>query len=404
MALQEKDVTRLKVLRRFREILAEVLALPGMEVNRSFEEKNRRLTLGDYLSLLLLALFHPIARTLRGLVQASHLPNVQRGVCSQPTSLGSLSEAQHLVEPELLEKVLSHLFGQLPKVAPRCKALEGSQRWLAQDSTLLAALPRMAWALYGCGRTGDSHAVRMNLSFDLQKDAPAKAKIARGKSCERAALKEMIQPGCGYVGDRYYGEHYAFFTWLSVQNCAYVIRLLDRGTEPLVEEELPVTPEDAAQGVFRQAWVRLGKEERGTLSERLRLIWLHGQKDEELLLVTNLTPEELSAADAALLYKERWQIEYFFRWLKCLLGENQWHWLAESPRGVAIQLYLNLIAAVLLQLDFGRRPSKRVWELLRWYLCGMVDEETLALLLAKQLAHEAALRAQRAAKKAKSAR
>jgi len=39
-------------------------------------------------------------------------------------------------------------------------------------------------------------------------------------------------------------------------------------------------------------------------------------------------------------------VELFFRWLKCILGQR--HWLAESPRGVTIQLYLALIAALLL--------------------------------------------------------
>jgi hypothetical protein len=112
-----------------------------------------------------------------------------------------------------------------------------------------------------------------------------------------------------------------------------------------------------------------------------------------LHLATNRRPEELSAADAALLYKKRWQVEYFFRWVKCLLGCG--HWLAESPRGVAIQLYLALIGAMLLQLDLGRRPSKRVWELLQWHLVGMLDDATLAQELSRQLTAEERQRAQK---------
>jgi hypothetical protein len=65
---------------------------------------------------------------------------------------------------------------------------------------------------------------------------------------------------------------------------------------------------------------------------------------------------------------------------------------------VTLQFYLVLIAAVLLQLDLGRRPSKRVWELYQWHLCGMMDENVLADELARQLAAEAHRRA--AAKKA----
>jgi len=399
-AFTRQDLGWLKGVRRFREVLAEVLAEQPAPVHASWSDPERQLQLGDYLSLFLLGLFNPVARTVRGLAKASHFPGVQGGVCSGPVSLSSFSEAQSLVEPALLEAIFGRLTGALPDLPPRTPGV-AEHRWLARDSSLFAALPRMAWAFYGGGCAGTANAVRLHVSFDLRKDAPASASVTPGKACERATLRADLKRGDAYIGDRYYGEHYAFFTWLTRHECRYLIRLLDRKVPPTVEAELPVTAEDAAHGVERQAWVRLGSEARRTLSERLRLIWVRGCNDQALLLVTNLPPEQLSAADAALLYKERWQVEYFFRWIKCLLGNDQWHWLAESPRGVAIQLYLTLIGAVLLQLDFGRRPSKRVWELFQWYLCGMLDEATLTERLRAQLAEDAKTRA---AKKARSAR
>ena len=60
-------------------------------------------------------------------------------------------------------------------------------------------------------------------------------------------------------------------------------------------------------------------------SIRLRVVWVQTPK-EVLRLVTNLSPVELSAGEVALLYKQRWQIELFFRWIKCILGCR--HWLA----------------------------------------------------------------------------
>ena len=57
--------------------------------------------------------------------------------------------------------------------------------------------------------------------------------------------------------------------------------------------------------------------------------------------------------------------------MKCILGCG--HWLAESERGVTIQIYLALIAALLLQLYTGRRPTKRMMELIRWYLMGVAS-------------------------------
>ena len=389
---------------RFRAVLAEVLQSGEVAAHRSFADPKRRLLLGDYLSLFLLGLFNPIARTMRGLVQASRLPKVQRTLGVPAVSLGSFSEAQQLVELPLLERLFAQVAAELPP-AQSLPPHQRAQRWLARDSSLFAALPRMAWALSGGGRSGcanhgspvhqpplvpsASSAVRLHVSFDLATAAPATLQVTPGRRGDRAARRADLQPGAGYVADRDFSEHYALFGELTQKGCRYLIRLLDRGVEPSVEEELPVSAEDAAHGVQRQAWVRLGRAR--TQSERLRLIWLRGGNGQLLHLVTNLEPGELSAADAALLYKERWQVEYFFRWVKCLLGCG--HWLAESPQGVAIQLYLALIGAVLLQLDLGRRPSKRGWELFQWYLCDRVDESTLGQMLKQQLAAEERRRA-----------
>ena len=396
-----KDLGSLKLLARFREVLDEVLAQQQTPIHRSFADPKRHLHLGDYLSLFLLGLFNPIARTVRGLVLASSLPKVGAQLGVTKVSLGSFSETQQLVEPALLEHLFASLAGELPDLKKLPPSLH-AQRWMARDSSLFPALPRMAWALYGGGREGfKNNAVRLHVSFDLLKDAPARVQVTTGKTCERKTLRAEVdaKPGGAYVGDRYFGESYQFFAQLSAKNCRYLIRLIDHGIEPTVEEEIPVTAQDAQSGIERQAWVRLGAEGRN-LSERLRSIWLRGVTGELLHLATNLPPEELRASDAALLYKNRWQVEYFFRWVKCLMGCG--HWLAESPRGVSNQLYLALIGALLLQLDLGRRPSKRVWELFQWYQVGMLDEAELAEQLTQQLTQQLAREDQARAKKTKA--
>ena len=142
-----------------------------------------------------------------------------------------------------------------------------------------------------------------------------------------------------------------------------------------------MSPAQAAAGVVRQAWAHLGASPR-TRSVRLRVIWLRTQKG-ELRLATNLPPQEAAADVLALLYRRRWQIECFFRWLKCLLGCR--HWLAESQRGVTVQLYLALIAALLCQQHIGHRPSKRLLEAIQMYQLGWVSlQELQAALVAEQ--------------------
>ena len=79
------------------------------------------------------------------------------------------------------------------------------------------------------------------------------------------------------------------------------------------------------------------------------------------------------------IYCYRWQIELFFKWMKSSLGNR--HLIAESPAGVAIQTYSALIAALMLQLLTGKRPTKRAMELIRFYMMGHAElEEVVALL------------------------
>jgi len=155
-----------------------------------------------------------------------------------------------------------------------------------------------------------------------------------------------------------------------------------------VESELPLSPADRDAGVQRQAWVTLGC--RQTRSVRVRVIWISMTDGNTLRLVTNVKPDSLEAHEVGLLYRRRWQVECFFRWIKCLLGCR--HWLAESRNGVTIQLYLALIAAALFQLHSGRRPNKRMMELFQLHQLGWASTEDLMEALRKEQQRERKLK------------
>jgi hypothetical protein len=361
-------------------------------LHKSWADSRRHLQYADYLSVYLFGLLNPALKTMQALCAASQLARVRREVCTEPISLGSFSEAQHLVDPAALEQLFGELSGQVPG-PPAAGPRAAWQQWFARDSSLFAALPRMSWALYGGGRGGaKNNAVRLHLSLHLLDDTPARAQITTGKTCERKAWKADWQKGAAYVGDRYFAEDYRLLGQLGEQGCRYVLRLRDQAVIQ-VEEELPVSPTEAGAGVTRQGWVRLGARP-AWQSPRVRVVWIQTAQRETLRLVANVPPEELSAAEVGLLYRRRWQIECFFRWVKCLLGCR--HWLAESQRGVTLQLYLALIASVLLQLATGRRPNRRSLELIQMYQLGWATLEELLAGLAREKA-----KAERLSKKTK---
>lgn len=381
--LREEDLRQWQLIARFRDHLAR--CGPQLSAASTWSDPARKLQLAEYLSLFLFALVNPVLVTTRALCAASHLDRVQRELSGQPVSLGSFSEAQHLIDPTWLEKLFTQLAAQVPAPAPRDPP-QAWQQWFARDGSLLPALPRMHWALFGGGKArqdgAPNHAVRLHLSFNLLEDKPAAAQITHGKICERKTWKAQWERGAAYVGDRLYSEDYQGLRELAARGCAYIVRLRDDAVVT-VTEELPVTATDRAAGVTRQAWVQLGRRACDRITG-VRVVWVQSATAGELRLATNLPGADAPAELISVMYRRRWQIEGFFKWLKCLL--NCRHWLAESQRGVTIQLYLALIAAVLLQLATGRRPTKRMLELIRLYQLGWATLEELTAGLAREQA------------------
>jgi hypothetical protein len=337
-----------------------------------------------YFCAFLFALFNPVIDSMRGLCAASGLERVQREVCGRPISLGSFSEAQSVFGFARLERVFEQL-ARAQVQAPENqahgvpRALRAARRVV--DSSLFRALPRMQWAVWR-HQHQTQRAVRLHLQFHLLEERPVRAQVSAGRTCEREAFEQMICAGDFYVGDRNYGRDYRLLSRLQAQGCGYVMRLCEQANCTVLAE-LPLSEEDRRAGVVRDQLVRLGARERWHCGP-VRVVRVEKERMEEpLLLVSNqLEGASMDAALLAEIYRQRWLVELFFRWFKCILGRpGQWHWLAESPQGAAIQIYLSLIAALLLSRHLGRLPGKREMERLRFYLLGMASHEELASFL-----------------------
>jgi hypothetical protein len=316
---------------------------------------------------------------------------VQEEVCRGPVSLASFSDLQHLLDPTLLNLVLTQTGAEALARNPAPRA-GGLPELSAVDATLWEALPRMAWAVWRTQKQ-TQRAVKLEIKFHVLGQVPQLPVVAPGKTCERKLWRKQWQRGDFYVADRYYAEDYGIFDELAQAGCSYIIRLRDEAVVNW-EEDLPLSQADRAAGVVRDGWARLGCRKKYQ-SRRVRLVQVQGAKG-LIRLVSDCGPEQLSAELVARMYRQRWEVEMFFRWIKCTLGCR--HWLAESQRGVTIQVYLALIAALLLQLYVGQRPNKRMMELIQLYLSGIARLDELERLLAEELTR--VRRAQQRAKKA----
>ena len=349
---------------------------------------NRKLFFDQYASLLLLYFFNPIVTSLRGIQQASALDKVQKLLGCQRVALGSLSEASHVFDAESLHPLIAELASQaLPVVIG--KEAEALRGLTAVDGSLLPALSKMAWALW----LDDQHrAAKMHVHFDVLKGVPVEVTVTEGNGSETAQLRATLQPQRLYVIDRGYAD-YQLFQDIIAAGSGFIGRLKSNAVWTVVEER-PVSAAAAAAGVRRDRVVALGgPQSGGVFKQSLRVVEVHTTDEHGkalvLLLATNRL--DLDAELVALGYRYRWAIELFFRWFKCILGCK--HLLSTSRNGVTIQVYLGIIASLLISLWTGKKPTKRTWEMLQFYFCGLATAEEL-------LKHIGTLEEDAAAKKA----
>lgn len=373
----ERDLRGWQFVARFLELLDQARATLPPTARES--HGLRQLHAREYLALFLLGVFNPIVQSMRGLCAASGWRRVQEEVCGRAVPPSRFSEAQQVFDPELLRRVMTELVraGQ-----PQAAAAQGGRfnpaAWRVVDSTLWKVVPRMAWAQWR-HQSIEQRAVRLHIKLRLSDGAPVEAAVTNGKGCERAALRARLVPGEIYLGDRYYGEDYGLFAEMEQKGCGFLLRLR---REALLhwESEEPLDEPARAAGIVRAGVARLGTKKRGPW----RVIWIERAGEEPVILVASASLAALSALELAELYRQRWQVELFFRWLKCLLPCQ--HWLAQSERGVTFQIYLSLICALLLAQVSGCRPTRRMLELLAFHQMGWASEEELAAGLARELA------------------
>ena len=83
----------------------------------------------------------------------------------------------------------------------------------------------------------------------------------------------------------------------------------------------------------------------------------------------------------AALYELRWTIELFFRTIKQLLGCR--HLLSFKENGLTIQIYMAIIACIMILSYTGRMPTKRTYEMICFYLMGWATITELETHIAK---------------------
>lgn len=245
----------------------------------------------------------------------------------------TLSDANRDRPAALFEAVAGKLAGQLAATGGK-----GREMTRLIDATRIFAGRRTeSWTATG--------GIKLHLMYDAGDQRPVCFVVTPERVNDITAAQGMpVTEGATYVFDKGY-YHYAFWARIDRSGGRFVTRIKSNSPARLILEQKPDGP-----GIRRDAIValndRLGSAHRNPMAKPLRLIEVEISTGRLISLLSN--DLESTAAEIADLYKTRWQIELFFKWIKQNLKLG--HFLGTSRNAVIIQIMAALIAYMLVRI------------------------------------------------------
>jgi DDE family transposase/uncharacterized protein DUF4372 len=197
------------------------------------------------------------------------------------------------------------------------------------------------WARFCSG----VHGVKLHIVYNPDSARPSFAELTPANVNDITVAKAMpIRAGATYIFDLGYYD-YGWWAELDAAGCRLVTRLkINTPLSDTVENKLPegscVLSDRIGLLPARQA-----KSRKNPFKDPVREITVRTETGKILRIVTN--DLDAPADEIAELYKRRWQIELFFRWIKHTLKIR--HFFGTSENAVRIQIAIALIAFLLLR-------------------------------------------------------
>jgi len=369
--IEPQDVHSLEIVRKilpWREQLAS-----GFGTHHG----NANLQLIDVLIVLLAAFYNPMVRSQRLVEALSSQLWMRRQTGIERIARSTLSDAMKRFDPEQLKPLVKELTSRVASLGQRDPDLASLTRQvIAADGTYLNLAGEVLWALQ-CRRGGLKDSVQARVRLDLQLDVGSFSLtdgVVSGKeaSCEAASFIGQIKPGVIYLADRGF-MHFGFLKAVLAKGSNFVVRLKkdvrfaadasheligkDKEFSVIADETGHLPGPTAARDKRHKAKRGQNGTKRGghPPTERLRRVTIYDSKNNcQVTLLTDLL--DVPAWMIAVLYRKRWLIELFLRFLKCTAAFD--HMISMSQKGMTLQLYVAMIATLLLHLATGQRVSK----------------------------------------------
>jgi hypothetical protein len=276
------------------------------------------------------------------------------GVKAAPTK-SALSYRNNHRTYELFRDYYFHLLDKFePSLQKRKKyARQIKKKIFIIDSSIIPlSLSLFDWAHY----RSKKGAIKIHAVLDYGSTLPQYAAIGEGKEHDIKAAKSISFPKDSVlVADRAYVD----FEWLNKldsKGVYFVTRLKSNISIDIIESYLT---DDKKEHILSDQDIQLmGKGTKDKYPDKLRVVSVYDEeKEKELLLLTNNF--NWTAENVSQLYKARWEIEVFFKYLKQLFKVKSF--VGTSANAVRIQMWCALISILL--LNYMKNKAKYPWHL-----------------------------------------
>jgi hypothetical protein len=240
-------------------------------------------------------------------------------------------------------QVFSELFAQMLPQAHRGlrRATADAVRLIDSTSIRLSSLSE-DWATF----SADVFGAKAHVVYDPHAHLPVYFAVTPAKVNDITAAKAMpIEPGATYVYDLGYYD-YGWWAQLDAAGCRFVTRLKKNTPLSVVKTNRVSKNSNIMSDRIGHLPARLANSRDNPLQVPVREICVIIETGKQLRIVTN--DLDAPAEEIAELYKQRWQIELFFRWVKQTLRIR--HFIGVSENAVRIQIAIALIAFLILRL------------------------------------------------------
>jgi IS4 transposase len=256
-----------------------------------------------------------------------------------PVKRSTLSDANRDRSWQVFGELFTQMLGQTHRGLRRATA--DAVRLIDSTSVRLSSLSA-DWATFST----DVFGAKAHIVYDPRADRPVYFAVTPANVNDITAAKVMpIEPGVTYVYDLGYYD-YSWWAQLDEAGCRFVTRLKKNTPFTSVHDNRVTANGNILSDRIGHLPARLARSRENPLQVPVREIQVIIETGKVLRIVTN--DLDAPAKEIAELYKQRWQIELFFRWVKQTLRIKRF--IGVSENAVRIQIAIALIAFLILRL------------------------------------------------------